>query len=59
MYIVAFALAAVVTVLGLSDYVNQYTVLIMQLIAALPTIIAMLAGFPDRDYFSLQTEEDN
>ena len=59
MYGLAFALAAVVTAFGISEYVNQYTVLIMQIIAALPTIIAMFAGFPDRDYFSLETEEDN
>ena len=59
MYGLAFALAAVVTVLGLGEYVNQYTVLLMQIIAALPTIIATLLGFPDRDYFSLETEEDN
>ena len=59
MYALAFVLAALVTAFGISEYVNQYTVLLVQIIAALPTIIAILAGFPDRDYFSLETEESN
>lgn len=59
MYALAFVLAAVVTAFSFSAYVNQYTVLIMQIIAVLPTIIAMFSGFPDRDYFSLDTEEDD
>ena len=28
-------------------------------IAMLPTVIAMFAGFPDKDYFSLQTDDGN
>ena len=59
MYALALVLAVVVTAFGFSEYVNQYTVLIMQIIAAIPTIIATMAGFPDKDYFSLETDTAN
>ena len=57
MYGLVFVGAAVVTVFGFSEYINQYTVMLVQLIAMLPTIISMFTGFPDKDYFSLETED--
>ncbi len=59
MYGLIFAGAVAVSILGWGEYVNQYTVLFAQLVAMLPTVIAMLAGFPDKDYFSLETDQGN
>ena len=59
MYALAFIGVALITAFGVGEYANQYTVLLLQLIAMLPTVIAMLSGFPDKDYFSLQTDDGN
>ncbi|MBO7249820.1 MAG: hypothetical protein J6V42_00930 [Clostridia bacterium] len=55
------ALAGVVltTVFGIFEYVNQYTVLLLQAISMLPTIIATALGFPNKDYFSTETQDNH
>ena len=57
----ALALAGVVltTAFGIFEYVNQYTVLLLQAISTLPTIIATALGFPNKDYFSTETQDNH
>ena len=47
------------TVFGIFEYVNQYTVLLLQAISMLPTIIATALGFPNKDYFSTETQDNH
>ncbi len=59
MYALALAGVVLTTVFGIFEYVNQYTVLLLQVISMLPTIIATVLGFPNKDYFSTETQDNH